>query len=113
MIPEAIWEAPLSYGWEGYASVIAFGSEAPLANYEAFYKSAGWVIEKVQDEPTCLQFQLHDPTSGARRFDVLAVDAGEEDDVLDLTSYVGEKEFPEHRISESRTIGALFEREPG
>lgn len=109
MIPEQIWKAKLLYDWEGYQAVTAFSSAADLSKYEAFYESVGFVVEKMQDEQECLQFHLTDRDSGIRRFEVLAVKSTGDDDVDDLTSYIGENQYPDDVIERSSSIGALFQ----
>lgn len=108
MIPGLIAKSPISYGWAGYDRVEVFSSRSELSEYEASLSGCAYGIEKIQDSGECIQYRLLPSSLGTHTYEILAASLNSEDDVWDLESYVGEKEFDGIDRTEARTIGALF-----
>lgn len=108
MIPGLIAKLQISYGWTGYDRVEVFSSCSELSEYEAFLSGCDYGIEKIQDSGECIQYRLLSRNRETHTHEILAASLNSEDDVWDLESYIGEKEFGGIDRTGARTIGALF-----
>ena len=111
MIPGLISKSPISYGWSGYDVVEVFVSEAKLGDYEASLQALDLRIEKIQGEDGCLQYRLYRGADEVHAYEIIAAALDSEDDVYDIESYVGEKQFEGLDRTGARSIGALFVKE--
>ena len=111
MIPGLIAKSPISYGWTGYDRVEVFSSRSELSEYEAFFAGSAFGIEKIQDSGECIQYRLLSSSHQTHTHEILAASLNSEDDVWDLESYIGKKEFGGIDRNGARTNGALFLKE--